>query len=411
MIGYAIWRMYLITFVLALTTAPLVMYWQNIISPAGILIGPIAILLTSIALLAGFLFMFTAPFGPVSIPFAWLTHRAIGLCEWVVGIADGFESGCWYVGGVPMWWLVGFYGFGIAWLCFPEAVRFAKAIAFLAGWASIGLLLSTMRSNPDELRVTFLSVGHGGCTIIETTDGRVLIYDVGSLAGPEIAKRIVAPFLWSKGIRRIDEIFVSHGDLDHFNGIHDLIRRFRVGQITHTPTFGDKSSPAIAKTLEAIERRGISTRFAVAGDLFSAGDTSMRVLHPPLDYLPGPENVRSLTLSIERGGHTILLTGDLENAGIERVVSQKAQGVDILMTPHHGSATGNVALLASWAKPRFVVSCQGDRDPAKAESVYKNAGIPYWSTSSLGAITIRSHVTGIVVESYATQERVVLRNR
>jgi len=36
---------------------------------------------------------------------------------------------------------------------------------------------------PDELRVTFVAVGHGGCTVLETPDGRVLLYDAGAMGG------------------------------------------------------------------------------------------------------------------------------------------------------------------------------------------------------------------------------------
>ena len=64
--------MYLVTTVLGLTNAPLVMYWQNLASPAGLVIGPPAIFLTTIALIAGFLLMVVWPLGPVAMPVAWL---------------------------------------------------------------------------------------------------------------------------------------------------------------------------------------------------------------------------------------------------------------------------------------------------------------------------------------------------
>jgi competence protein ComEC len=59
------------------------------------------------------------------------------------------------------------------------------------------------------MRCTFLAVGHGGCTVIETPDGRTLLYDAGAITGPDVTRRIIAPYLWSRGIRRIDEVFLS----------------------------------------------------------------------------------------------------------------------------------------------------------------------------------------------------------
>src|SRR5438128_7169068 len=97
-------------------------------------------------------------------------------------------------------------------------------------WLTVGLANSAARPRADELRCTFLAVGHGGCVVLETADGRTLLYDVGSLGGPEMTRRHLAPFLWQRGIRRIDEVFLSHADLDHFNGLTALLERFALGQ-------------------------------------------------------------------------------------------------------------------------------------------------------------------------------------
>src|SRR5260370_18671777 len=101
-----------------------------------------------------------------------------------------------------------------------------RAVLGGLGWLCVGLLAVSMRPRPqDELRVTFLAVGHGGCIVLETPDGRTLLYDAGSLRGPDVGRYQIAPYLWSRGIRRIDEVFLSHADLDHFNGLRDLLER------------------------------------------------------------------------------------------------------------------------------------------------------------------------------------------
>src|SRR5262249_56481645 len=98
------------------------------------------------------------------------------------------------------------------------------------------LLVTSVKRPSDELRVTFLAVGHGGCTVLETPDGRVLVYDAGAMGGSEVTRRHIAPYLWSRGHRRIDELFLSHADLDHFNGVTALLERFAVGPITCAPS-------------------------------------------------------------------------------------------------------------------------------------------------------------------------------
>jgi competence protein ComEC len=257
--------------------------------------------------------------------------------------------------------------------------------------------------------VTFVAVDHGGCTVIETPDGRVLLYDAGTISGPDVTRRQIAPFLWSRGIRRIDEVFLSHADLDHFNGLPALLDRFAVGQVTCTRTFSDKSTPGVAATLDALDRHRVPIRTATAGDHFSAGEVEIDVLHPLTDGPPGVENVRSLVLLVRHRGHTILLTGDLEGPGIDAVVGRPVPPIDVLMTPHHGSGANRADELADWARPRLVVACQGRHDAGKAEAVYRRKGIPYWASWPDGAITVRSHATGLTAETFATGRREVVR--
>jgi competence protein ComEC len=401
---------YRIALVLGVATAPMVMYWQNLVSPAGVIIGPPAILLTTIALIAGFLLILLWPLGPAALPFAWVTNGALAACDRLVRWAERLPGGCWYTGGVPLWWLVGFYAISIAWLTCNGLKITAPARRFLpllAGWTVIGLVVAAVRTDADEFRMTFLAVDHGGCAVLETSDGRVILYDVGSASGPDVAKRVIAPYLWSRGIRRIDEVFLSHADLDHFNGLPVLLDRFSVGQITYTPTFVDKPTAGVRAAIEAIERRGTRVRSATAGDRFTAGDVQLTVLHPPKDGPDGVENVRSLVLLVRHLGHSFLLTGDLEGAGLDRVVSGPAPAIDVLMTPHHGNP--KVEPLADWVKPRLVVSCQGRGDAGKAEAVYRRRGIPYFATWPDGAITFRSHATGLTVATFATGRRDVVR--
>src|SRR5205085_11054053 len=112
-------------------------------------------------------------------------------------------------------------------------------------WICIGLVTAGVVRHPDELRCTFLAVGHGGAIVLETSDGRTLLYDAGAIAGPDVTRRHIAPFLWSRGIRRLDEVFISHADLDHFNGLPDLLDYFTIGQVTCTPTFADRANAPV----------------------------------------------------------------------------------------------------------------------------------------------------------------------
>jgi competence protein ComEC len=403
---------YGITLVLGLTVIPLVAYRYHVISPIGFLIGPPVVFLAAIALVAGFLLLIAAAVAPPLIPlFGGVTDWSLRMCGWVVDLADRIPYGHWAVGAVPGWWLAVFYAVLLSALILPTVrARWRPLAVAGVGWLALGLVLVSWRSAPDGLRVTFLAVGHGGCTVLETPDGRVLIYDAGALAGPDVTRRQIAPFLWHRGIRRIDEVLLSHADLDHFNGLPSLMDRFPVGQVTLTPSFADKNTPGVRETLAALERAGVRTRVVKAGDRLTAGDVSLDVLHPPPVGPDGTENARSLVLLVQHAGHSLLLTGDLEEPGLGRVLSQPFRPIDVLMAPHHGSKAANPAALVAWCRPRLVVACQGPPPwPTQVPAVYESGGATYLGTWPNGAVTIVSHKTGLVAETFRTHKQIVVR--
>jgi len=81
------------------------------------------------------------------------------------------------------------------------------------------------------------------------------------------------------------------------------------------------------------------------------------------------------------------------------------------MAPHHGSRVSNTTSLAEWAKPRVVVCCQGQpRGVPVLDTVYGSTGAQVFGTWPHGAVTVRSHASGLIIETFATGQRVVLRN-
>lgn len=409
-LGRVILLLYAVNAILFLANTPLIASRQNLVSPVGLLIGPPLVILTGIALVTGFGMLMVGTFHPVfAAPLAWITKCSLSTCGWIVSQADKIPLGVIYVPAPPHWWLIGFYA-GLACLVFAESRQWRmRWLAGLFGWILIPLILMSIPRSSDELRITFLSVGHGGCTVLELPDGRVLVYDAGTMIGPDAVRRSMAPYLWHRGIRRIDELFISHADLDHYNGVPELLRRFPVGRVTLTPSFADKSTPEVAGTLAAIQREGITPRIAVAGDRYHADEITIDVLHPPPQGPPGIENERSLVLLVTHARHSILLTGDLEKQGTARVMTLPTSEIDVLMAPHHGSRAALSTGFLAWAKPKFVAVNRGNRAGSVIHSGDAGASVPVWDTALMGAITIRSHRTGLTAETFRTNDRVVIR--
>jgi competence protein ComEC len=363
------------------------------------------VLLTSIALLTGFLTLLCAMVAwPLAIVFGWLTSFCLAGCQLMVQAGVQLPGAYAYVSDIPEWWLWAFYGGLLLGLTVPSLrQRWPWTLSVAVAWVAVLLFVYFIPLRPPQFRCTFLAVGHGGCTIIETADGRRLLYDAGAMAGPEVTRRHIAPFLWHRGIRRLDHVFVSHADLDHFNGLPALLERFDVGQITWTPSFAERRTEAVRHVVQDVERRRIPTRVVKSGDQIDVGEVTMEVLHPPAHGPAGVENFRSMVLLMRYRNLSMLLTGDLEGPGLERVLNLPAVPLDVLMAPHHGSRSANIPELAMWARPKVVVSCQGEHLARnRRHTAYDEIGARFLGTWPHGAVTVRHDGDTWIVETYQT---------
>lgn len=407
--GRADFELYRACFILWLLLTPLIAAHFHILPFAGLVIGPPVMCCISLALVSGFLLLVTAAvLPPLANLFAWLTEIALQSCEALIDLALKMPGSYQWSADIELWWLRGLYlliGVIILLRLWPRWMFYCSLACLL--WLCIGLLSTIGSRTNNELRITFLAVGHGGCTVIEPPDGRVIVYDAGSLRNPEITRDRIAPFLWSRGIRSIDELMLSHADFDHYNGVPDLLERFPIGQVSCNPTFAKKDIPPVQRTLALIKSHGIPIRTLRAGDRLQAGAVTFDVLHPPTEF-QGSENAQSLVLLVQHKGHRILLTGDLAEEGMARVLSQPKRPVDVLMAPHHGSPSSNTAALAEWAQPQIVISSQGRTKMKGRSEPYVDRGALYMATWLEGAITVRSDDSGLLVETFLTQRSEML---
>ena len=394
LIGY--WMMLGIT----LLTAPVVAARFGVVSVAGMLLNVLLLpLMTPViwfgfaTLFCGFLLPFAAPL--VGTGFQW----GLQLLLEIIHVVARISWGHFYVPAIPNLWIVGFYiliGVLAVSLWVNVTMRkIAVIVQVILLWFITGLCMPLISNPSAELRVCFLSVGHGLSVVVTTPDNHCLLYDCGCINSATRAERVAEGALRTLGVRTLDAVLISHADSDHYNGVAALLNRYPVGSLLINEATARENVPAMLPVFAVAHRENVPVCVLQQGDRFNFADVSMRVLHPP----PGnqfeamSDNATSLVLEIQFGERRVLLTGDLENEGLQNLLNQPRRGCDIVLAPHHGSARANPPQLRSWCGARFVVASRGRNDsPVVLKPEETNIVIK--STSDSGAITFRMKKTG-----------------
>ncbi|WP_347243665.1 ComEC/Rec2 family competence protein [Thermogutta sp.] len=350
---------------------PLAWYSFHIISPLGIVLTPVLIPLITGVLAAGFGLLFVGPlWSGGAWPLAWVCDGCLTGCRWLIQQAEHTLPLYTWQPAPPTWWVAGVYAWWIL-LVLGSSRNTRRLTQFswagLGGWLLGGVVFLFFPAaqdtrSPHDLRMTVLSVGHGLGIVIEAPDGQVWLYDLGSLGGADRAGWAATGTLFSRGLRRLDGVLLSHADLDHYNGLPELCQYIAVEQVVVTPKMfqaAARREPGVRALEELITRRKLRLRTIKAGDTWWWGSCHVTVLHPPRDSTGLTDNAASLALCMEYAGRRILLTGDLEGPGLQALLNRPPISVDILVAPHHGTARSRPDKLLQWCRPRYVVISGG----------------------------------------------------
>ena len=210
----------------------------------------------------------------------------------------------------------------------------ASGAAFLVVLSALATLGPALRPADGRLRVTVLDVGQGDAIVVEGPDGRTVLVDAGA-GGPyrlDAGERVVAPFLWNRGVLRLAAAVVTHDDADHAGGMAAVRERFTV--------------------------REHWDGAAAAGPLALGGATIT-----PLAAADSGRNDAAHVLRVDFGLVSVLLASDIEAAGEQALVSSGAPlTAAVLKVPHHGSRTSSGPALLTAVRPSIALVSVGARN-------------------------------------------------
>ena len=242
------------------------------------------------------------------------------------------------------------------------------------------LLNQPSKPAPGAFELTVLDVGQG-LSVVVRTHRHTLVYDTGPAfhSGRDTGELVVLPFLRSIGVRRIDTMMVSHGDLDHTGGMQSLLKGI--------PTLGVIAGPSVMAA-----QAGAATTRCVLGQHWQWDGVAFDVLHPG-GAGEKSDNDSSCVLRVSGTAGSALLTGDIERLAERALVARGLPQTDVVVVAHHGSRSSSTAELIGAVQAKVAIFSAGYRNrwafprPDVVER-WQSSGARTLSTIASGAITV-----------------------
>lgn len=389
---------------------PMIFYFHRV-SLTGLTANLAIVPMMNALVPVGFLAIFTGWSAPATLA-RWLLGWSETVAAWHTRFEPGFRTP-----DPPLWLAVGFAAalallaltihFGSAWR------RPAAALVLASFGALVWNPFLPERGGRGELELTMIDVGQGDSLLAVLPDGRVLLVDGGGIPAfgrraksrMEIGEDVVSPYLWKRGIRRVDIIAVTHGHEDHCGGVPSLIENFHPSEIWTGNTVDD--DPGWTAIRERARQAGVPIRALHAGESRAFGGARVDALAPleGFEARSKPGNNDSLVLRLRYGRHSFLLAGDIEKQVEWGLLDRGAvEHADVLKVAHHGSRTSTTPEFLERVRPEVALISAGYENSYRLPNKdvvtrLEDSHSAVFRTDLWGLVTVRSDGRRLRVET------------
>lgn len=329
-----------VSFVCLVVTLPVTVQNFYIVTPLSVLSNLAVVPLSFLLFLAGVLFFLSAAWTHSAL--GWIPFLMSGLMKLFVAILKGIEQipGAYFIVGKLGWPFFLCLVLGISYLLANKRIknRTVRAAVILLFLMNVFCLQEMSRQFNRPFRMTVLDVGQGDSIYFEFPQGGNMLVDAGKGGDGDKGRRVIAPFLKSKGVRSIDFMIISHPQEDHIGGLPVLFDEFRIKRL------GEAGSEYPTELFHEVKGKIKKERsqhriLREGGALGEFKGVAVQVLGPAEEWLGrGDVNNESLVLKLTYGSTSFLLTGDIGKEAMAALLEKKADlSATVLKAPHHGA--------------------------------------------------------------------------
>lgn len=357
-----VWNVFRVNGACWVLAMPAIMLHVGTVSVFGIVMAVVVAAMAGVLMVLGYLQVL------VGVVWPGVGGETLFVVEWAAGVVAGFVG---LVDGVG-WSSLRGWNFGVAWTIFATGLvwlvlirarvvtrgRVVVGCAVLLVWGGVAYRAGSF---VDGVRVEMVDVGDGSGYLVRSGN-ETMLYDCGSLdfrVGSTVER-----LAWARGVRTIDSVIVSHDNLDHFNGLVELVRagvgfeRVYVGgamEADPSAAWGGVRAELASLGVEIVEM--------LAGDGFVFGSSYVECVFGGEMGEGLSVNDTSLVVRVEvetaAGELAVLFTGDVAEGGIDRLADEDLDGVVVLELPHHGSMNSAVRGLVEFVDPAVILQSTG----------------------------------------------------
>jgi len=356
-------------FILSIFTIPLILYNSNEVSLLVIIFSLIFNMIFSEIFIP--LSYLTIIFYPIGFIYEYIASLLNGIIKMLSNFSFTFSYSICSIYSLIFIYFYLFYIFRYK----NEFKKMIKGIMIVLFSLSIDFLISRISFIP---KLIMLDVNQGDSLLIRTIDQNILI-DTGEYDKYDT----IISYLKNKNINKIDTIFISHTDSDHYSNLENIISKIKTDQVVMP---NDKN-------------------------YYQFKNVSMYSIR----YIKDSTNNSSMILYTIINNRKILLTGDIEKETEEELLKEYNIKADILKVAHHGSSSSSTESFINKVNPNISLISVGlnNKYNHPSDEVIErlnNIDTKIFRTDTNGTVTIYLFRNFYLVKTYKKSNVLLFQN-